>query len=110
MHNFEKKQKQKTEERNLDAKLSGVNFFPESMESYERQVGYNVEPVQIYGKPTVTFEREEKSQSYTCIALFDVKQKLVAEGVEALVNCKHSAVDSIFGTKQVVSGIPIKKL
>lgn len=110
MHNFEKEQKRKTEERALDTQLAEVSFFPESRESYEQQVGYSVKPISVYGKPTITFEKEEKKLGYTCIALFDVKQKLVAEGVEALVNCEHSTVDGVLGTVQVVSGIPIRKL
>ncbi len=110
MRNFEKKQRQKTEERALDTQLSGIIFFSESQESYEKQTGYSVQPISVYDKLTVTFEKKERSHGYTCVALLDVKKRLVAEGVEALVDCAHTRVESVLGTTEVISGTSIKKL
>ncbi|MFH0752359.1 MAG: hypothetical protein V1914_02050 [archaeon] len=109
MKTFEKKMKQKLEEKTLDAQLLGIGFFPESKEAYEELVGYKVKVISASWNPRITFERKNGSD-YTCIVPFDVKQKLVRENVEAVINCNYQHINGIIDTTQVISGIPIKKL
>jgi hypothetical protein len=89
----EEKQVDKEHALQIYAALAKVRFYPGSREQYEQRVGYAVRELELPGRNmAVTFTQTENEYNYGWepILNFETKERLVSEGIEAVVNCTSS--------------------
>jgi len=114
---IEAKKKKKAERKALEEKLSKtlgkVKFFPGSIKEYESLVGYEVEIIDTGDREIgVTFGKCQRHgvTDFGCYETLDCQQKLVDEGIEAIVNCKQCVENKgvTFSTYRRY-GLPVRK-
>ncbi len=93
-------------EAELDKKLAHVDFFPESLEAYEKFVRYPVEVIDTGNRDKgVAFENTDEDYKYRFRGGFELKKYLVDQKIAALVDCRESIIGRVYR----MYGLPVAK-
>jgi hypothetical protein len=97
-------------EKKLDEILKNVRFFPGSIAEYETKVGYKVKIIDSNGMDMGVIFFEGDYSIYKLVGDVNLKEKLIAEGIESIVrSSRYYTCRAGFPTQQFVYGLPVAK-
>ena len=103
------KELDKKEKRHIDEVLSGVILFPGPKELYEDEHGYDVRviPLGRTDEGVLYIANNSKPQEWRCKESYDIKQKLVEQGIVAIVNTSTGGISNQMYERRY--GLPVAK-
>ena len=103
-----KTKEEKQRKKEIESAMSKVRLFPGTKKDYEDMVGYETKTIELGFRDCGVYFRGFNNPE--CIMTLEFQEKLIKEGIEAIVNHSYSRSDAHLGSETIISyGLPVAK-